>query len=83
LQPFDVEVGLSSPGASQVQVNFQMVGMEMGPNRFLLARAAPGDWRGQAMLPLCWAGRRDWRAVVEVVDGSERFQATFLFAIER
>jgi hypothetical protein len=82
LQPFDVEVRLSRPGASQVQVNFQMVGMEMGQNRFQLARVAPGDWRGQAMLPFCWTGRRDWRAAVEVVDGSERYQATFLFAIE-
>ena len=79
LKPFTVELDLQGRAAAtvnQVTVRFAMVGMDMGENAFKLVRQADGVWRGQAMLPICSHGRRDWRATVEAT-GETLYTAAF------
>ncbi len=82
LEPFTVEVRLLGLGAAEVAVEFQMEGMDMGRNRFSLALQGVGLWAGEAMLPVCWSGRRDWRATVELSNAEGRRQAEFRFALK-
>ena len=73
LQPltlFPVRVHLTGAGASQVKevaVSFAMLNMDMGFNRFELQQQVDMAWQGQALLPVCSMGRRDWRVTVEAV----------------
>ncbi|MCB1919046.1 MAG: hypothetical protein KDJ28_03565 [Candidatus Competibacteraceae bacterium] len=70
LTAFPVQVDLGGEAASKaekVTVSFAMQGMDMGFNRFDLRRQVDQTWRGQAILPVCSAGRRDWRATVAVI----------------
>jgi len=79
LKPFTVELDLRGRVAAtvnKVTVGFAMVGMDMGENVFKLVRGADGVWRGQAMLPICSHGRRDWRATVEAA-GEALYTAAF------
>ena len=55
------------PAGGEVDVAFSMAGMEMGPNRIVLAPAADGTFSGKAVLVRCPSGRRDWVAEVSVV----------------
>lgn len=64
LQPFQVMV--IAPQARDVAIEFQMQGMDMGPNRYRLVRQADGSWAGRVTLPVCVSGRRDWQMVVDV-----------------
>lgn len=69
LTPFSVRVQLAGKGASEVKkvtVSFTMLNMDMGSNRFDLRQQADTTWQGQALLPVCSMGRRDWRASVEI-----------------
>ncbi len=78
LQPFNVQVELegATAGIDKVTVRFDMVGMDMGMNRFNLSQQVDNLWQGQAMLPICSHGRRDWQATVEV-SGKQHYQAVF------
>ena len=79
LKPFTVELDLRGRAAAtvnKVTVGFAMVGMEMGENAFKLVRGADGVWQGQAMLPICSHGRRDWRVTVEAA-GEALYTAPF------
>ncbi|MFO1430804.1 MAG: hypothetical protein U1F76_11785 [Candidatus Competibacteraceae bacterium] len=81
LKPFTIELSLAGRAATtvnQVIVRFAMVGMDMGENAFKLARQADGTWKGQAMLPVCHHGRKDWRATVET-SGERLYTAAFNF----
>ena len=73
---FTIEaVGVPS-GVQSLSASFRMDGMEMGFNRFDLAKQADGSWRAERVyLPLCTAGRHDW-VVVWQADGAA-FQAGF------
>lgn len=63
LQSFEVSVQVAR--AREVALEFNMQGMEMGPNRYRLSQH-DGYWRGRVTLPACVSGRRDWRMIVEV-----------------
>lgn len=79
LTAFPVQVNLIGEAASKVEkvaVYFTMLDMNMGFNRFDLSRQADKTWRGQAILPVCSMGRRDWRATVEVA-GAMPYVAEF------
>lgn len=70
LEAFALQVVLAGPQAGAVETvlaDFTMADMEMGRNRFQMERQPGGQWRGQALLPVCTSGRRDWRVTVEVV----------------
>ena len=69
LTPFPVLVGLTGEKATQakaVAVYFTMADMDMGFNRFDLQQQANGTWQGSAILPVCTAGRQDWRVTVKL-----------------
>ena len=86
LQNFPVELTIAnSEGlvhASDVIIDFQMIGMDMGLNRYKLNH---NDhlWHGNATLPVCVASRMDWIAIVEFTDQSHRFRAVFPFHTDR
>ncbi len=69
LTAFPVQVDLGGKDASKaekVTVSFTMLDMDMGFNHFNLRQQADKTWRGQAILPVCSAGRRDWQVTVAV-----------------
>jgi len=63
--------GLSvrAPDAARVSAEFQMVGMDMGFNRYDLRRAPDGSWASSVTLPVCVSGQRDWVLYLDV-DGA-------------
>lgn len=67
MEPFDLRV--TAAAAKSVSAEFQMVGMDMGFNRYDLHRAAANDFTAQVTLPACVSGRRDWILTLEI-DGS-------------
>lgn len=64
LQPFTMTVRASS--ARQVHAEFQMLGMEMGLSRYVLAASAPGIFAASISLPVCVSGRRDWKLYLQI-----------------
>lgn len=68
--------GETAVAVEQVAVRFTMPRMNMGLNRFGLAPAGDGRWRGEAMLAVCVTGRQDWLARVEV-RGHDAYAAEF------
>ena len=64
------------PDVRELSASFRMKDMDMGPNRFYLAKQADGSWRADGVyLPFCASGRRDW--IVEWQADGRRFQAAF------
>ena len=69
LTPFPILVSLTGIAATRVNkvtVYFTMVNMDMGINGFDLSQRVDGTWQGQALLPVCSMGRRDWQVTIEV-----------------
>ncbi|MCG6886319.1 MAG: hypothetical protein LJE74_03845 [Proteobacteria bacterium] len=84
LKPFDIQVktqGFKDTIVKSVSVEFNMVNMDMGLNRFRLQQVdqqvAGSVYRGQGMLPVCVTGRVDWQARVEVEMDDATYQAIF------
>ena len=70
LRPFELKLMLPEAvraNAVQASVDFVMVGMDMGINRYTLLRQANGDFVGKVILPVCSIGRSDWVAQLSVV----------------
>ncbi len=65
--------------AAAVELEFGMVGMDMGQNRYRLERQSDSDWSGTALLPVCTMGRRDWLARVRLTDGARAWTAEIPF----
>lgn len=63
------ELRVTAPAAKSVSAEFQMVGMDMGFNRYDLHRATAKGFAAQVRLPACVSGRRDWILTLEI-DGS-------------
>lgn len=63
------EVHVSAPGATRVSAEFQMVGMDMGFNRYDLKPAGANAFAARVTLPVCVSGRRDWQLYLDV-DGT-------------
>jgi hypothetical protein len=90
LKPFEIEVtikGFNVTAVKTVSVDFNMVDMDMGINRFSLNQVIQQEtgivYRGRGILPVCVTGRRDWQAVVEVDAGDTAYQAVFNFIISK
>jgi len=83
MEPFTVT--LTDWGDQDLQlddaiVSFSMVGMDMGLNRYRLDAKGDGIWQGQATLPVCAAGRRDWQAdLLLTTAAGKRYQVQALF----
>jgi hypothetical protein len=73
MEAFGVEV--TAPGAARVSAEFQMVGMDMGFNRYDLRPTGDGAFAAQVTLPVCVSGRRDWKLFLDV-DGA-RYELPF------
>lgn len=85
LRPFDLELRLPDaalPQAGPATVDFVMVGMDMGLNRYTLTRQADGSYRAKVILPVCSSGRSDWVAKVSAIVGQEMWTAEFPFVAE-
>ncbi len=70
LRPFELRLILPEAvraHATQASVDFIMVGMDMGINRYTLLKQANGDFVGKVILPVCSIGRSDWVAQLSVV----------------
>lgn len=80
LRPFTTQLKVkgANGGEQGVVVDFQMVGMDMGLNRYRLRRRSD-SWVGNTTLPVCTASRTDWNAVVEFIDAEKRYVASFPF----
>ncbi len=73
LKPF--VLSLSGARINKASVSFQMVGMDMGFNRYDLRPAADGRWTTSVTLPVCTVSRADWTAELDL-DG-EHYVLTF------
>jgi len=70
LRPFELRLILPEAvraQATEASVDFIMVGMDMGINRYTLLKQANGDFVGKVILPVCSIGRSDWVAQLSVV----------------
>ncbi|MHB1143487.1 MAG: hypothetical protein ACYCZS_01150 [Thiobacillus sp.] len=63
------ELNVSAPGITRISAEFQMVGMDMGFNRYDLRPAGSDAFASKVTLPVCVSGRRDWTLTLDV-DGS-------------
>lgn len=70
LNPFVISVKTKTNNnlkIKKIQVDFKMINMDMGVNRFLLNKKPINNnneqlWQGKALLPICVTGRADWVA---------------------
>ena len=90
LRPFIMQVttkGFSNTVIEAVYVDYTMVGMDMGLNRFSLLPVtdAKGQQRyeGEGILPVCVSGRVDWLANVNIVTTEKVYEATFKLEITK
>ena len=63
------ELTITVPNAAKISAELQMVGMDMGFNRYDLRPVAGGSFAAKLTLPVCVSGRRDWVLTLDV-DGS-------------
>jgi hypothetical protein len=80
LKPFDTTLKVASNNGTidDVIMDFRMLNMDMGMNRYRLKKSNTG-WDGNVTLPVCIASRTDWLAVVEFMDDGKRYVASFPF----
>jgi hypothetical protein len=64
MKPFVIT--LSHPTLRQASASFQMVGMNMGFNRYDLKRGPDGNWTARIVLPVCTDSRADWIAELKL-----------------
>jgi hypothetical protein len=58
MESFELHVAAS--GATGISAEFQMVGMDMGFNRYDLRPTPEGAFTAKVTLPVCVSGRHDW-----------------------
>jgi hypothetical protein len=67
LQAFELTV--AAPNVTRISAEFQMVGMDMGFNRYDLRPTHDGAFASKVTLPVCVSGRRDWVLTLDL-DGA-------------
>ncbi len=88
LKPFKIRIttqGFENESIEKVNVDFKMVGMDMGLNRFGL-RAMNDEkgnvyYEGEGILPVCVSGRVDWMANTQIITSDKFYEATFKFKV--
>ena len=90
LKPFRMRVttkGLNKLAIDAVNVEYTMVGMDMGLNRFTLKPMtdAKGQqhYEGEGILPVCVSGRVDWLANVQVITTEKVYEAEFKLVVTK
>jgi hypothetical protein len=61
-------IRVSAPNASRVNTQFQMVGMDMGFNRYDLRRIGSGEFAAPVTLPVCVSRQHAWMLYLQVDD---------------
>lgn len=83
LKPFTITAEIQGgEGIAKVIMDFQMVGMEMGPNRYSLIAVDGAQWRGTATLPVCATSRTEWLAIMEFAHASNTYSLRFPFTTQ-
>ena len=80
LTQFDIKVittGFTPQPIEKMTVDFSMLDMQMGINRFALHRQQADVWGGMAMLPVCVSGRKDWQVKLEFADAKSHYIALY------
>lgn len=90
LKPFKMQVtlrGFRQEEIKKIIVDFKMVGMDMGMNRYTLLPVEDGDgnvvYQGEGILPVCVSGRVDWVANTEVMTADKLYEAVFEFKVTK
>lgn len=78
-----LEVRLEGVQASNVEVDFSGVEMNMGLNRTSLSRNASGVFSGNAMLPVCVWDAMEWEAQVLIESRQGLISVPFRFITVR
>ncbi|MDT8387656.1 MAG: hypothetical protein RQ736_09085 [Thiogranum sp.] len=66
-----------------IAVEFVMVDMQMGMNRYRLVPQSNRTWRADVTLPVCVSGRSDWIAQFELLSHEGRTRVDIPFSLER
>ena len=66
LEAFDLSV--RAVGETRAKAEFQMVGMDMGFNRYDLQAGDDGVFASTVTLPVCISGRHDWILYLQLDD---------------
>lgn len=86
LRRFDIEVvtsGFNPDMLESMNVNFTMLGMQMGFNQFSLNKTQKKNvWQGWAILPVCVSGRKDWRVKLDFGNAQSNYTAIYQLTIE-
>jgi len=79
LRPLELKVETEGVKASEVEVDFIGIGMEMGYNRPKLAAKDSSHFKGRAILPVCVRSKMDWEARVLLHTDDGLIMAPFRF----
>jgi len=60
------ELRVTAHAMKSVSAEFQMIGMDMGFNRYDLHRTAGNDFSARVTLPACVSGRREWILTLDI-----------------
>ncbi|WP_298220642.1 hypothetical protein [Halothiobacillus sp.] len=74
--------GDASKSMGAVSVDFQMVGMDMGINRYPLTRSSDGNYAQNIILPVCTTTRTDWVADLSFTTTAGTFVAKIPFIVD-
>lgn len=90
LKPFKMRVtlqGFRPEEIDKINVDFKMLGMDMGLNRYTLSPIVDENgsisFQGEAILPVCVSGRVDWLANTQVMTADKIYEAVFEFKVSK
>lgn len=87
LKPFSTQAtikGIENRNIKKVTITFEMSGMDMGQNQFVLKQKKQvNNYSGDVILPVCVTGRTDWTAKVEVSTVDKIYQGDFKISITK
>ena len=81
MKSFDIEAVISGIDAEAVDIDFAGADMNMGYNRKPLTANAnePGEFVGNAFIPVCATGRMRWQATLLIQTNGQRIAVPFIF----
>jgi hypothetical protein len=80
MRPLTVRLAWPDGKAKSVSLDLIGIDMEMGMNRNPLQEISPGQYLGQAALPICVTGPMRWRAEFVIANEQGRIIAPFIFS---
>jgi hypothetical protein len=90
LKPFQMQVtvqGFKPREVEKILVDFKMIGMDMGLNRYTLSpvtnEGRAVSYQGEAILPVCVSGRVDWVANIQLMTADKLYESEFAFKVSK